>query len=84
MPYISVIHSLKIDLSAHSLSEPFTENSFYEIRNAVISLANKHITRSSRTRFRYSTLAEMNGPSLVNKNVCRSACMLRVNFLYQV
>jgi len=29
MPYISVNHSLKIDLSAHSFSEPFTENSFY-------------------------------------------------------
>ena len=27
MPYISVNHSLKIDLSAHSFSEPFTENS---------------------------------------------------------
>jgi len=29
MPYISVNHSLKIDFSAHSFSEPFTENSFY-------------------------------------------------------
>jgi len=29
MPYISVNHSLKIDLSAHNFSEPFTENSFY-------------------------------------------------------
>jgi len=29
MPYISVNHSLRIDLSAHSFSEPFTVNSFY-------------------------------------------------------
>jgi len=26
MPYISVNHSVKIDLSVHSFSEPFTEN----------------------------------------------------------
>jgi len=29
MPYISVKHSLKMKFSAHSFSEPFTENSFY-------------------------------------------------------
>jgi len=29
MPYISVDQSLKMDFSAHSFSEPFTENSFY-------------------------------------------------------
>ena len=32
MPYISVNHSLKIDFSAHSFSEPFTENRILLLR----------------------------------------------------
>jgi len=34
MPYISVNHSLKIDCSAQSFSEPFAENSFYDSKHA--------------------------------------------------
>jgi len=38
VPYISVKHSLKIDLSAHSFSEPFTENNFYgNLRGQMVS-----------------------------------------------
>ena len=47
------------------------------IRNVVTSL-------TSGTRFRYSSSGNSWRRMEVNRNVCKSDCILRVNFLYQV
>jgi len=48
MPYISMNHSLKIDLSAHSFSECFTENRMHRLWFRLDGTIVKDITVPSR------------------------------------